>query len=324
MASLATPRIKSVQDYDVSVTLSLPPSRPNEERGNFMVSLHLLDRDATPQVIDAAHKFSRTSGGQQKRGEAVQLHPTSLGSGSGGAGVIFSSRRPALVPYVDPIVSTASRTLFLLYHMVFPEARTHRVTVPLAERVSFARGASVPLSALVVVEAGQELQTYAVSLDLTARLTGLRWLMHHYRLPTYLVATFFFWACEVLFMGLVWALWTSATGGPSPTPGKLDQGSTDESDSDDAKLLPHKEEEANSSSDDAVVATALRKREPGVKKEEAGREVPLSELPLAGAEADDERDAGSDTKHGGASTSYREEGSGQVRRRDSGRQGSSS
>ncbi|KAF4122682.1 Variant SH3 domain [Geosmithia morbida] len=328
VASLTAPWIKSAQDYDVSVTLTLPPSRPNEERGNFMVSLHLLDRDVTPRLLEAAQEFS-------SRRDRHHYHHAAQGGFGDQGGVVFSSRRPALVPYVDPVVSAASRTLFLFYHVLFPGARTHEVTVRLAERVAFGRAHSLPASAFVELEAGQDLQTYDVRLNFTAQLRGLRWLMHHYRLPTYLVFTFFFWACEVVFMGLIWAIWTSwASSGTSAADKGRDYGTPSESDDTagaeaEAEREEEEEEEvANSSSDDGVVSTTLKRELGTVKKEEdeeAERDTPLSELPLGGAEADDERDAGPDARpqHGerAASSSYREEGGGQVRRRDSGRQG---
>lgn len=278
----------------------MPPSPPNVDRGNFMVTLHLLDQDVRPSLLHAAQKFSQ------------QHHRLD------GYDILFSSRRPALVPYIDPIVSVASRVIFLFYHMLIPSSRTHEVTVPLAEKMSFTKGYSVPAAAYVEVEAGQDFQTYQVWLVFTAQLRGLRWLMHNYRLPTYVAFTFLFWACELTCMGLVWALWFSRS--PSEYEGKLitrdDNGLDTQTRLDDS-------EEGEDDSDDTAYGKQ-EKLEPGVKDEERfeGR---LSDIPMGGGDSgedDAEEEDDGTYDDAGVGTSYREEGGGQVRRRAS-RQGGS-
>ena len=85
-------------EYDVSVELTLPRSPPNTERGNFMVALF-----ATKSKID-----------NPAQSWTVPQDPYDHIRADN---VVFSSRRPALVPYEDPLVSYASRVLFLLYHV---------------------------------------------------------------------------------------------------------------------------------------------------------------------------------------------------------------
>jgi seipin len=84
--------------------------------------------------------------------------------------VLFHSRRPALLPYIDPVVSLASRILFLLYHLIFPTTQTCVMKIPVAERVVFPTDSSIPLSAYVEIEAGQGIQIYSASLTMTAQL----------------------------------------------------------------------------------------------------------------------------------------------------------
>ena len=265
-----------------------------------MVALHLLDQDVTPQMLDAAREYS-----DQHQDFA-------------GQNVLFTSRRPALMPYEDPIVSLASRTIFLFYHMIFPSARTCRMIVPLAERVSFSKRTAVPSSAYVEIEAGQTLQTYGVSLVLTARLQGLRWLMHHWRLPMYIAFTFLFWTFEVVFMGVAWTFFVSGTRTSS---GISDGGSgrgrktrlLSKSGDEDAEFSDHPHNFPTYGRQPPL------KHEPEVKDEEE-LERPLSELPIGGAEADDEDEEEYERRHhpdSGVGTSYSEEGAAQLRRRPS-------
>ncbi|KAL6409641.1 hypothetical protein AUP68_06023 [Ilyonectria robusta] len=174
----------------------MPRSAPNIDRGNFMISLHLLDATADGRLDTSA-----------------QLHAAEH-AGFGETEVLFSSRRSALLPYVDPFVSLATRVLFLFYHIFAPGSSTSEMVIPLAERVWFPKGSKIPGSAYVEVEAGQAIQVYHAGLRLTAQLRGLRWLMVHYRISTYLAFTFLFWVCELVFMGIAWGIWSATTGSP--------------------------------------------------------------------------------------------------------------
>ncbi|EEU47301.1 uncharacterized protein NECHADRAFT_5671, partial [Fusarium vanettenii 77-13-4] len=176
----------SQQEYDVSLSLTMPRSNPNVERGNFMISLHMLDSKPDFEL-------------QAKAGQHAAEH-----GGFGTTNILFSSRRPALFPYVDPFVSLASRVLFLAYHLFAPGSSSSTMMIPLAERVWFSKGSMVPKSAYIEVEAGQTIQIYHAALQLTAQLRGLRWLMVHYRISTFIAFTFLFWICEIIFMAVAW------------------------------------------------------------------------------------------------------------------------
>jgi seipin len=306
IASLSSPAVKSAQDYDISVEISMPRSPSNVERGNFMVRLHLLDLDVNYGSVDAAQSFAENH-------HAFEGHT-----------ILFSSRRPALVPYVDPVVSLASRLLFLPYHVLSSSSQTSSMVVPLAEHVSFPKGSALPASAYLEIEAGQTIQTYEVALILSAQLSGLRWIMFHYRLPTYIIFTFFFWVCEVLFMVAVWGLWTMLTSSP---------GGTDANSGKPAVRSIHARESHGFGDDELSDGQSgpFYKIEPVMKselriKEELERERPLSELPIVGADADDEDEEDEDEKYSsskvdsGLGTSYSEDGRGSIRRRAAHRQ----
>jgi seipin len=290
--------MKTQQEYDVSLLLSMPRSAPNVERGNFMISLHMLGAKADVGLHTQAEQHASSHQGFDQ------------------ANVLFSSRRPALFPYVDPLVSVASRVLFLIYHLFTPGSSTNSVIIPLAERVSFSKDSLLPKSAYIEVEAGQTIQVYHAYLQLTAQLRGLRWMMVHYRISTFLALTVVFWAFEVIFMGVAWGIWSVASGSP---PAEDDvkrrrlKGLRDED-----ELTDHEETFPTYGKQQPL------KYEPDIKPE-LDSEQPLSEIPRAGADADDEDDGSFDDKDeedvehkdSGIGTSYSEEGTSSIRRRTS-------
>lgn len=280
----------------------MPKSPANLERGNFMISLHLLEPKVDMWLEASAQQYA-------SRHEDFGEHK-----------VLFSSRRPVLLQYVDPMVSVVSRVLFLFWNMLFPNSSTISLRVVLAEHVLFPKGSAVPHAAYIEVEAGQTVQVYHASLILTAQLRGLRWLMFHYRLPTFLAFTFFFWVSEILFMAVAWAIWTTVFGssehgdkgkyleGPGPHGGRDNQDSEGKGeDSDSPTTFP------------TYGRQPPLKYEPEIKNEEE-EEQPLSEVPIPGAEADDEEDEDEydrQYRDSGIGTSYSEDGKASVRKRSS-------
>ncbi|KAH6647573.1 putative adipose-regulatory protein-domain-containing protein [Truncatella angustata] len=168
--------------YDVTVTLTLPRSPPNTERGNFMIALF-----ATRSSLDnPAQSFG------------LVQDPYKHMSASN---VVFTSRRPALVPYTDPLVSLTSRLLFLAWHVVAPASEKVVLAVPMGELVEFRE--QLPLSLLLDVQAGQTFQVYEAQIELVARLEGLRWMMYNHRVISFVAGTLLFWGVEITSFGLV-------------------------------------------------------------------------------------------------------------------------
>ena len=286
--------IKDRQDYDVSVTLLMPRSPANVNRGNFMVSLFFLD----------------SSGISQDQG-APYLPPEPYGHFDGKT-VLFSSRRPALVPYQDPFVSSASKLLFLFYHMLFPSTQTCTLTIPMAEAVQFRRASLLPASLYIEVQAGQTIEVSRAEVTLTARLRGLRWLMYNYRLFTFAALCTLFWTCEFAFLCLAWLVWSGGSGAAAESRAKSEPPAGSRT----REELPDVP---------ATFPTYGRqpplKYEPRVKDEQ--KERLLEDVPPPGAEADDEDDDGHESRSSwkgdsGIGTSYSEGGgTTQLRRRTS-------
>ncbi|KAF4806120.1 Septation protein imp2 [Colletotrichum siamense] len=304
IATIPSSSLRTQQEYDVSVTLSLPRSPANTHRGNFMVALYLLDAGAL------------STGNSQVQ---PQTPPEPYGHFDGKS-ILFSSRRPTLVPYQDPLVSLASRVLFMVYHILFSDSQTCVLTVPMAERVQLGKGSSLPSSAYLEIQGGQSIETYHASITLTAQLRGLRWLMYHYRLPTLTAAIILFWSSEILFMAGAWLVWTGLSGSSS----RLASGRGE----DNSKLGMRLKREEGSGVDELSDAPrtfptygnqAPLRYEPEVKEEPQSGLRMEDLVPLGGEADDEEEDDGRASFKGdsGIGTSYSEGGSGSVRRRSS-------
>ncbi|KAK3292575.1 putative adipose-regulatory protein-domain-containing protein [Chaetomium fimeti] len=123
--------------------------------------------------------------------------------------IVHTTARPALIPYVDPLASLASRVLFLGYHLLAPRgAAAVRLTVPMAEGLAFAvprRDAArvLPDSLLLEVQAGQAIQVYDARVTLVARLRGLQGFMYRWRVTAFVLFTAAFWMTEMVVMAVV-------------------------------------------------------------------------------------------------------------------------
>lgn len=69
---------------------------------------------------------------------------------------------------------------------------------------SHVRSASVSVDTPSTPSAAAAIGVYDVAVEFRARFTGVRWLMHNYRITTFLFGTALFWGIEVVFMTIVW------------------------------------------------------------------------------------------------------------------------
>lgn len=135
-----------------------------------------------------------------------------------GRTILYTSTRPAIVPYTDPLVSLASRLLFLAYHVFVPASETTCLVVPMVERLEFKPGSMMPTALVLDVQAGQDLQVYSTSVTITAQLHGLRWFMHSWRVTAFVLLTTLFWVWEVLSLGVTVLVLRYVLGGSTSTP----------------------------------------------------------------------------------------------------------
>lgn len=307
MVSLADTHFAAYQDYDISLTLHLPRSPANIERGNFMLALHLLD-DAPAATATAA--------------DVLMPAPTHILQGHN---ILHTSTRPAIVPYTDPLVSLASRVLFLAYHIFVPASETVTLTVPLVEKLEFRPVGMHPTWMVVDVQAGQTLQVYRATVTITAQLSGLRWFMHTWWMTSFVLFTVSFYLCEVFFCLSSFAVLRFLVfGGGSSTSNRGSKQIKDEEPQQQQQQRIKKEVD-----DDVPMTFPTASGQPPLRYEpavpagpEPGGDGPPSEL--RGGEADDEyEDAGQDyeaeerARDSGIGTSYSERDSVALRRRTS-------
>ncbi|KAH8666335.1 hypothetical protein BX600DRAFT_380606 [Xylariales sp. PMI_506] len=285
--------------YDVSVELTLPRSPPNVDRGNFMIALFAM----RAELENPAQSWTL---------------PSDPYAHVNVSNVVFSSRRPALVPYTDPLVARASRLLFLPWHLLTPTSEQVRLVVPMGELVEFRN--QLPLSVLLDVQAGQNFQVYSAQIELVARLTGIRWMMYNHRIISFVVFTTLFWLAEIIWMVLAWLVLASFVGGRS----KNQDGSSDtiqrisetDGDSESALTAKAKGHSRSLTADESGSSTTMfsKGKETMSVKEEDGKtfikeESPESETVLESPQY-------RDTEGEGSGTSY-SKGRGAVRRRSS-------
>ena len=325
ISSLSGANFKDYQDYDISVTLKLPNSPTNLARGNFMLALYLLDDAQAP-----ASKIMSNLMGASPMPTSVPAPKSVLNERN----VIFTSTRPAIIPYTDPLVSLAKRVLLLAYHVFVPASETTKLVVPMVERLEFRPGVMMPSSLVLDVQAGQSLQVYDVLVTITAQLGGLRWVMHTWWITSFVLFTALFWLSEVFFLATTAVaakvLWSVVFGGGrdkgAAPPGLIKQ--------EEGQNLRIKQEGRGKALEDVPMTFPTSSQQPPLRYEpEPGHasavdEGSLPQQPQAdvGGEADVEDEAiGDDYReedpHGrdsGIGTSFSErDGPGSVRRRTS-------
>ncbi|KAI2610590.1 putative adipose-regulatory protein-domain-containing protein [Hypoxylon sp. NC1633] len=187
------------QAYDVSVELTLPRSPANLGRGNFMVALFgMRSMPGNPAFAFSSLPLA----------DDLYTHVRE-------DNVVFMSRRPALIPYESPLVTTTSRVLFMLYHILYPgSSETTTLAIPMGELVQFKD--VLPLSIMLDVQGGQTLQVYSATVTLVARLTGIRWAMYNHRIISFVVCTTVFWIAEMISTGLAWLFLSHFLSGQNP------------------------------------------------------------------------------------------------------------
>lgn len=251
--------IANRQAYDITVSLTLPRSPANLDRGNFMLALHLLspgptasdtvpiittsksvpyllparplsDDPATEAPSSSSSSSSPSSSSWHSLDALLQPTRLDLPSFLASHSIVHTTARPALIPYVDPLASLASRILFLGYHLLAPRgAAALRLSVPMAEGLAFSvprRDAArvLPDSLLLEVQAGQGIQVYDARVTLVARLRGLQGFMYRWRITAFVLFTAVFWGVEMVAMVVVLVVVGVTLGGR----GKEEEGSDGE------------------------------------------------------------------------------------------------
>ncbi|KAL4906107.1 hypothetical protein BDW74DRAFT_151287 [Aspergillus multicolor] len=169
----------SSQTYDVHVELELPRTPSNLATGNFMLDLTLLSHSST----------------SARTGENITAPP------------ISRSRRHAILTYASPLIDITSKLSFMPLYVLGWKLEAERLVVPMMERVEFSRGAhNVPETLRLEVHSEEKMQFYSAKVKFRASFTGLRWIMYHWRIPSFFVFSFMFWSVAMFSFSLCWVL----------------------------------------------------------------------------------------------------------------------
>ncbi|KAL8862027.1 MAG: hypothetical protein Q9178_001482 [Gyalolechia marmorata] len=178
--------LTALQPYDVSLFLHLPRTPNNQAAGNFMLDLSLLSLAKPPST---AEKPLPESALKQR---------------------LAHSRRPAILTYASPIIDTASTLTGLPWYVLGWKTESEVVQVSMFDGVEFPKGwANVPQEVKLVVEADEKMQFYEVGVRIFAKFGGLRWIMYHHRILSYVIFTSMFWSSSMVSALVAWLVLSS-------------------------------------------------------------------------------------------------------------------
>ncbi|KAI4259751.1 MAG: hypothetical protein L6R42_004413 [Xanthoria sp. 1 TBL-2021] len=173
--------LTSLQAYDVSLLLHLPRTPNNQAAGNFMLDLSLLSPVKAPST---AEKLLPESALKQR---------------------LAHSRRPAILTYTSPIIDTASTLTGLPWYVLGWKTESEVMEVSMFEGVEFPKGwTNVPQEVKLVVEADEKMQFYEVGIRIFAKFGGLRWIMYHHRILSYVIFATMFWSSSMTSALIAW------------------------------------------------------------------------------------------------------------------------
>jgi seipin len=227
IADVPSGTLISQQPYAVTVDLSIPRTPTNLDGGVFMVDVRLLGA------------FSALA---QPPETLKQLLGNMTSLGGEGHTVLQHSRRPSMLRYRSRSLSFARDAVFApLYLLGFKDLDSDNVKVKLWEAAVFSRGSSnVPTALRVEIAASgastgtadagalvsvggvtvpasidaplarRQVQIYSASITFAAQFSGLRYVIYHYRVLSFILFSLAFYSTSIISMGLVWALYGSS------------------------------------------------------------------------------------------------------------------
>jgi seipin len=196
-------------------------------------------------------------------------------------GVVYSTRRPAILTYHPRLVNWSKQITGLPWFLLGWRRDAEKLEIPMAEGVSFSKGwRHVPKTVYLELQGrGQDIQVYDVQFKLRARYEGIRWLMYNHRIFSFIFFTTGFWLGEVLFAVLTWLVWSSRSGsGPFRVKGEIKGEETDGS-----TAVKTEREEGEIETDDLDLSDTPR------SFPTYGRQAPLQFVPRVKAEYDGEK-----------------------------------
>ena len=214
------PGLVDRQKYDIVVSMVVPRSETNLKAGNWMVGLEmrgpttigggvmsLLGLDEEWNIED--HSQGGVPGATTEK-DAAERTTTNK------ATILARSRRPALLTYRSWVVEHAYRLLRLPLYLIGWHAESEHIEISMMESVMFEQGyRNVPSSLRIELRSKYPLEVYKVSIQISARLEGLRWLMYRRWIASALAGIGLFWSVEMGVLLCTWAAFTLLFGKPA-------------------------------------------------------------------------------------------------------------
>lgn len=199
------PALASDQKYDVEVVLHMPRSPANLRAGNFMVDLALLAPTGSSAATSDSEKLADEARTmiQEASGQYGEGIPGKIATDN--EGVVVRARRPAMLRYSSLEVDLLRKMVAAPWYALGWAHESERVEVGMLEDVEFnipkarnLRGAlGVPDRVRILLESKELLEVYSATVEVRARLSGLRWLMYKYRLLSFAAFTSMFYAATM-------------------------------------------------------------------------------------------------------------------------------
>lgn len=109
--------------------------------------------------------------------------------------------------YVSPLVDTASTLSGIPFYVLGWKHESEVLEISVFEGVEFVRGwTNIPRFVKVAIEADEKMQFYEVGVKIVARFGGLRWLVYHHRILSYLFFTTTFWMGSMVSCLIAWVV----------------------------------------------------------------------------------------------------------------------
>lgn len=281
------------QKYDVVVEMEVPRSETNLKAGNWMVGLEMRGPPSGGGGMRSLLGWDE-EGENEDRSQPGVSGTTSEDVTSTKATVLARSRRPALLTYRSRIVELAYRLLRLPLYLIGWHIESEHMEISMLESVIFEQGyRNVPTSLRLEVRSRHLLEVYRASVQIRAKLEGLRWLMYRYWLTSACVGIGLFWSVEMGVLLFTWATFTLLFGTSSTSDDGGTRKDIKSEGEESIKLEPGETEPDTPFSETSRTFPTLPSQQPlsyASPKEE--RATPsLEDIPTReDAEADDEED----------------------------------
>ncbi|KAF1842051.1 uncharacterized protein K460DRAFT_380012 [Cucurbitaria berberidis CBS 394.84] len=286
------------QKYDVVVEMEVPRSETNLKAGNWMAILEMRGSSTVGGGVRSLLGWDEEWNSEDHSQGSVPSATTGKGSTRdtvvGKPTILARSRRPALLTYRSHVVEHAYRLLRLPLYLIGWHTESERIEVSMMESIIFEQGShNVPSSLRLELRSKHPLEVYRVSVRVSARLEGLRWLMYRYWITSAIVGTGLFWSVEMGVLLCTWAVFTLLFGRSTPQEDYEDRKKIKSEGEARIKVEPGETEPGSPFSDTSRTFPTLSSQRPlsySSPKEEQEM-VNLDDIPTREeAEADDEED----------------------------------